>query len=127
KPSATAADIYSAIKGSAKPIGSSVAFGRVNAAGTLFALGAAPTSTSTSATSSATSTASQKLTGTLTRARQLVSFRRSVGAGALSLRLTFDGAKTLTLRLVDSAGHTVLRRASGSPVRLGKTVAPGVY
>ena len=117
KPGATRDEVYTAIKATAKQVGSKVAFGRVDAAGTLFAAGA----TSTPATTSVT------FAGTLTPDRRTRTYSRSAGAGSLSLKLTIPSSTKLTLRLVNGAGKTVASRWGRSPLFLSKTVRAGRY
>ncbi|TMJ96567.1 MAG: peptidase S8 [Actinobacteria bacterium] len=115
KPNASVSDVYSAIRESAKAIGSSVEFGRVDAAGTLSKLGAAPVSSSSTST----------IKGTLDPDPTSRSYKRDIGAGSLTLRLSFTGARTLTLELVK--GETVARVSGPSPLRIARRVQRGTY
>jgi subtilisin family serine protease len=113
--SPAAADLYPAVKSSAQGIGSGVQFGRVSAAGTLFALGAVqPSSTTT-------------YRGSLGPQHPSRTYRRSVGAGPATIVLTFKGVRKLSLRLVNSRGKTVAYQSGTSPLRIKKSLKAAAY
>ena len=118
KPGASVNAVYEAIKGTTKPIGSAVKFGRVDATGTLFALGTmAPEERTTTAT----------FRGTLTADRRSRSYSRLVGSGPLSLELTTPKSTKLTLEVVNPAGTIVASRSGATPLAISRTVRAGTF
>ena len=133
-PTATAAEIKSAIETSAADIGSVVASGRVDAAGTLAVLGGAPAPAPTN-TPSPTPTASPSpsptnttmtFSGSLTAKAASRSFSVNSGAGQLTMSLTFNKSASLALALT-SGSQTVLTASGASPLPAAVTVAAGGY
>lgn len=118
KPGATRDEIYTAIKGTAKQIGPAVEFGRVDAAGTLFAVGG---------TSPPPTTTSRTFSGKLTPDRRKRTYSRTVGAGPLSLELTISKSAKLSLKLVNAAGTTVASRWGRSRITISKEVSAGAH
>jgi len=144
-PGATNLTIESAIESTAASIGSSVAYGRVDALGTLQALGgssptASPTPTpspsptpapsasaspSPSPTPAPTSTASYR--GSLNSKTLQRSYALTVGAGATSAVVEFSGPPTLALTLIAPNGSTVGSVSGASPVTLAAVSTGGAY
>ena len=134
-PTETGAGITNVIQSSSVPIGSQVAYGRVDAAAALSALGSAPApapapapTTSPSPSPSATpTTSSTTFTGSTTQKSLIDSYSISTGTGSLTATLTFTRTSSMTVQLVSSDG-TVLGQASGaSGLRLAVSVQPGTY
>jgi subtilisin family serine protease len=143
-PTSSAAEVTAALTSTAVPIGSSVRYGRVDAAAAVAAVaGAAPTpSPSPSPTASPTATStpnpspsptgttspvgSVTFSGSLNKKQTSRSFGLTVGAGSVSSSLSFGRSKSLTLSVADSAG--AVGSASGaSVVHLVKSLPAGAY
>jgi thermitase len=139
-PTATRAQVISALEASAVGIGAVVAYGRVDAAAAVAALagtvGAPAPSPSPSPTASPTASASPSPTpstttttfsGSLTAKATSRSYGVSSGAGQLRLQLSFTKSATLTVTVRSAAGQTVLQVSGGSPLPGAVTVAAGSY
>jgi subtilisin family serine protease len=145
KPSATVGEIEQALEATAVPIGSQVAYGRVDGAAALTTLlnggpppAPSPSPTPTSSPSpapspSATPTPSASPTSATTTFSGSVSGKSgksyvvNAGQGPLAARLTFSKASSLTLQLVDASGSVLAVSSSGSPVQLSTSVPAGTY
>lgn len=137
-PSASVTQVIDAVESSAVNIGSVVAYGRVDAAGTLNALGgnATPQPTPTTSTSTTTSpspspspsptTTTTTFSGSLNAKTASRSYSVSSGAGQLNLSLTFSKASSLTVT-VTSGSQTVLKTSGASPLPASANVAAGSY
>jgi len=135
-PSATATQVKSAIETSATNIGTAVAFGRVDAAGTLAALGGtpapapsetpSPTPTPSPSSSPSPTTTTTTFSGSLTAKATSRSYSVSSSAGKLTLSLTFNKSTSLTLAL-KSGSQTVLTTSGASPLPASVTVSAGSY
>jgi subtilisin family serine protease len=128
QPGASNTQVETAIESSAINIGNGVAYGRVDAAAALTALGSGgggttPTPTPAPATSTTTSTFSGSLNGK----NASKSFSVTSGAGSLNASLTFSGTSSLKLQLVDSRGAVLASSTGGSPVTVSGTVPAGQY
>jgi hypothetical protein len=141
RPDATAAMIESAIETSAVPVGDIVQFGRVDALATLTALGAAPAPEPTPgptpeptpepapepAPAPAPTTVTETFTGSLGAKAASRSQAVTVGAGELSLALTFTKASSLKLSIVAANGAVVATTSGASVLHLTTTVAADTY
>jgi subtilisin family serine protease len=118
---ATRGAVETAIKSASVPIGSAVQNGRVNAAGTLVALGVSGGTTTSPTLVSATAK------GRITRRYPTRIYKVKAARGKIVARLSFRGARRLTLSIRKRDG-TRLRRVSGSsPVRVAKKVRAGTF
>lgn len=135
QPSATGTDVTSAIENSAVNIGSSVVYGRVDAAAALTGAAATPTAspspsptTSPSPSPAPSPTASTvTFSGSLGGKTTLRSYPLTVGSGTLSASLSYSKATSMTLQLIDSSGATIAQSSGASPVQSTVTVPAGTY
>lgn len=135
QPSATGSDVTSAIENSAVNIGSSVVYGRVDAAAALTGAAATPTAspspsptTSPSPSPAASPTTSTvTFSGSLGGKTTLRSYPLTVGSGTLSASLSYSKATSMTLQLIDSSGATIAQSSGASPVQSTVTVPAGTY
>jgi subtilisin family serine protease len=145
KPAATRDELRQALISAAKPLGGSVQYGLVDAAGTLARLGvltpppAAATPAPPQATNPATTAPPPVATpakpgairavfhGRLTGLLPLRRYVRAVGAGKLDAQLTFSGSRRLQLTIVAPSGKPVGRAAGRSPLRLARVLPAGTY
>lgn len=128
-PSASAVQVEQAIETSAAGIGSVVAYGRVDAAATLSALGAATSSPAPAPAPAPTpATTTVTFSGSLSSRTPTRSYSVTVGSGDLEASLTF-GAKTpaLTLALLASDGSVQSQSSGTSPVGVSYSEAAGTY
>jgi subtilisin family serine protease len=133
QPGATAAAVETAIESSAVPVGSTVAYGRIDAAAAVTAIGAGgstdpSTTPSPSASPTPTSTTvTSTFSGTLNGKSTSRSYSVAAGAGAFSASLTFSKAASMTVDLRDANGQTISTATGGSPVHVTANVAAGSY
>lgn len=137
QPAASSAQAITALESTAVPIGSQVAFGRVDADAALSDLAGdastspAPTpspSTSPSPSPSPTATTSPVTTtsysGSITAKGRSRSFSVATGSGELDATVSFAKGGPLSLD-VDSAGATLASASGGSPVQVSAEVNAG--
>jgi subtilisin family serine protease len=134
-PGATGNDILQAIERGVVPIGGSVLYGRVDAPKTLAAMGVTPppasgspgpsTSRPSAPAEAATSTATFR--GTLTLKAPVRTYRRSVASGRIEAKLSFRGARRLTLVVVNGRGARIARVVGRTPLRLLLKVRRATY
>jgi subtilisin family serine protease len=111
-PQGTNGQIADAIQSTARHIQANVQFGRIDASGTLTALGA-PAVPAVPVAGTRIS-----LTGTLSRAARTRAYTRTVGGGLRAV-LRFRSGARLSLLVLDPAGDRVGAVTGLSPVRLG--------
>lgn len=132
---ATGAGITNAIESSSVPIGSQVAYGRVDAAAALSALASAPapaptTSPSPSPSPSPTPTAatsSATFTGSTTQKSLADSYSISTSTGSLTATVTFTRTSSMTVQLVANDGTVISQGSGASGLRLTASVQAGTY
>jgi subtilisin family serine protease len=125
QPSATNSAIETAIESSAVRIGSSVAYGRVDAAAALSALGSG--GNAPPPTGGGTATTSSSWSGSFTGKTTTKTYSASMGAGTASATLTFSKAGSMTLSMLNSSGATVATTSGASPLSLTADVSAGSY
>ena len=128
-PSATTAQIVSAIESSAVNIGSVIAYGRVDAGAALATLGgtAPAATTSPAASPSPASTTSATFSGSLTAKITSRSYSLASGAGTVQLSLTFSKASSLNLTVTNATGQVLLQTSGASPLQASASVSAGAY
>jgi subtilisin family serine protease len=132
---ATGAGITNAIESSSVPIGSQVAYGRVDAAAALSALASAPapaptTSPSPSPSPSPTPTAatsSATFPGSTTQKSLADSYSISTSTGSLTATVTFTRTSSMTVQLVANDGTVISQGSGASGLRLTASVQAGTY
>lgn len=115
QPSATPAAVATAVEQSVQKISADVNYGRIDAARTLSALGATPTTPAR---------LSLRVGGTLTGVVRARTYTPTVGTGNLVATLRFGGRSPLTLTLLDGLGHRT-SRTGRSPLTLNTQAPPG--
>jgi subtilisin family serine protease len=126
-PTASAAQVTAALTSTAAPIGSSVRYGRVDAAAAVAAVSGGPAPTpSPSPTTSPSPVGSVTFSGSLNQKQTSRSFGLTVAAGDVSSSLSFGRSKSLTLSIANNNG--AVGTASGpSVLRLVKSLPAGAY
>ena len=111
-PQGTNAQITDAIQSTARRIQANIQFGRIDASGTLTALGAPAVPAAPVAVTRVA------LRGALTRATHARAYTRTIG-GRLNASLRFTGGARLSLLVLDPAGDRVGSVTGRSPLTLG--------
>jgi subtilisin family serine protease len=126
RPGASKAEVEQALRSTAAPLPGVVQYGRVNASAALAALGVRPVAPTP--TPSAAPGPANQLRGSLSRRVPLRRHVRLLDQGAFAAELTFRGASSLTLALIDAEDAIVARAAGASPLRLNASVVEeGAY
>jgi subtilisin family serine protease len=126
QPNAGSNAIISAIQSTTVPIGSTVNYGRIDAAAALNALTDAPLKTTLPSASPA-SVSIATFRGKLTQRTPERWYRQPVRAGLVTATLGFTGRRELTLSIRDRSGALVGQVTGRSPLQLARKLPSGTF
>jgi subtilisin family serine protease len=115
-------EVINALESTTVPLGDVVRYGRIDATAALAPLAASP-----SASSVVDARRLFAVKSSLTRRVVARTYRRSVDAAAVTVSVTFSGARTLQLSIRTRAGGLVAKVAGTSPLRISRRLTAGMY